>query len=396
MKDSTELIVFDDYCNEVNGKKVRTINPPVYKGSTVLFQQYGDLVLSNRGEYEGVAYGTDRLPTQRAFEEALRRLEGGHTTRAFQSGINAIIAALLAFTKSGDHILLCDNAYGPTARFCRKILSRYNVEISIIPPTVGADIVDFVRPNTTLIFLESPGSNTFELQDIPAVTAVAREKGIVTLLDNTWATPLYLKPFDLGIDISIQSVTKYICGHSDVLLGAVTVVEEYADEFKEFYKIMELFAPADDCYLALRGLRTLPVRLKRHEESALKIAKWLETVETVDKVIHPALPSHPEHHLWKRDFHGSSGLFAFTFKEDYPPERIASFVDSLDFFGLGYSWGGFKSLITAAKYPRSGRSRYADKIIVRLNIGLEDPADLIEDLRKGFWVLSSTEKNRLP
>ncbi len=393
MKDSTELVGFDDYCNEVNGKRVRTVNPPVYKGSTVLFQRYEDLVLANRGEYKGVAYGTDRLPTQRAFEEALRRLEGGHMTRVFQSGINAIIAALFAFTKSGDHILLCDNAYGPTARFCRKILSRYNVEIGIIPPTAGADIVDFIKPHTRLIFLESPGSNTFEMQDIPAVTAVARERGVMTLLDNTWATPLYLRPFDLGIDISIQSVTKYICGHSDVLLGAVTVTEEYAEEFKEFYKTMEIFASPDDCYLALRGLRTLPIRLRRHEKSALKIAKWLETVDVVDKVIHPALSIHPEHHIWKRDFHGSSGLFAFTFKEDYSTQRIASFVDSLEFFGLGYSWGGYKSLITAAKYPRSGRSRYADKTIVRLNIGLEDPEDLMEDLRKGFSALSDAEEN---
>ena len=393
MKDSTELIGFDDYCTEVNGKMVKTINPPVYKGSTVLFRQYEDLVQANRGEYEGIAYGTDRLPTQRAFEEALRMLEGGHVTRVFQSGINAIINTLFAFTKSGDHILLCDNVYGPTARFCRKILSRYNVEIGIIPPAVGVDVVDFIKPNTRLIFLESPGSNTFEIQDIPAITAIARKKGIVTLLDNTWATPLYLKPFDLGIDISIQSVTKYICGHSDVLLGAATVTEEYAQEFKEFYRVMEIFASSEDCYLALRGLRTLPTRLRRHERSAIKIATWLETVDLVEKVIHPALPSHPEHHIWKRDFLGSSGLFAFTFKAAYPPERIASFVDSLDLFALGYSWGGYKSLVTAAKYMRTGKSRYPDKTIVRLSIGLEDPEDLMADLGKGFSALRSAKGN---
>jgi cysteine-S-conjugate beta-lyase len=387
MKNSTELIAFDDDFIEIEGRQVHTINPPVHKGSTVLFHDYDDLVLANRGEYEGVSYGTDRLPVQRALEEALRRLEGGQMTRVFQSGINAIINTLFAFTKSGDHILLCDNIYGPTARFCNRILSRYNVEIGIIPPAAGGDIIDFIRPNTSLIFLESPGSNTFEIQDIPAVTAVAREKGIVTVLDNTWATPLYLRPFDLGVDVSLQSVTKYIAGHSDVLLGSVTVPEAYAEEFAGFYRIMEVFASPEDCYLALRGLRTLPIRLRHHEKSALEIAKWLETVDLVDKVIHPALPSHPDHAIWKRDFKGSSGLFAFTFKEDYPEERMALFMNSLRLFGLGYSWGGYKSLVTAAKYKRSGPSRYSGKTIVRLNIGLEDPQDLMEDLKSGFSVL---------
>jgi cysteine-S-conjugate beta-lyase len=387
MKDSTELIGFDDYCNKVNGKEVRTINPPVYKGSTVLFQKYEDLAMANRGQYDGVSYGTDRLPTQRVLEEALRRLEGGHMTRVFQSGINAIINTLFAFTKSGDHILLCDNIYGPTARFCKKILSRYHVEIGMVPPAVGADIVEHIRDNTRLIFLESPGSNTFEIQDLPAITAIARERGIMTLLDNTWATPLYLKPFDLGIDVSIQSITKYIAGHSDVLLGSVTMREEFAEEFQKFYRVMEVFASPEDCYLALRGLKTLSMRLKHHEHSALEVAKWLETADLVEKVIHPALPSHPEHSIWKRDFKGSSGLFAFTFKEDYPEAKLAAFVNSLRLFGLGYSWGGYKSLITLAKYDRSCGSRYSDKTIVRLNIGLEDRRDLMEDLGRGFAVL---------
>lgn len=384
MKNTTELIGLDDYFSEINGKSVRTINPPVYKGSTVLFQNYEDMLLANRGQYDGVAYGTDRLPTQRALEEALRSLEGGQLTRVFQSGINAIITTLFAFTKSGDHILLCDNIYGPTARFCRKVLSRYNVEIGVAPPAVGADIVEHIKENTRLIFLESPGSNTFEIQDIPAITAIARAKGIMTLLDNTWATPLYLRPLDLGIDVSLQSVTKYISGHSDVLLGSATVSAPYAEEFGRFYRIMEVFASPEDCYLALRGLKTLEIRLKRHERSALQVAKWLETVDLVDKVIHPAFPSHPEHHIWRRDFKGSSGLFAFTFKADYSERALAAFVNSLDLFGLGYSWGGYKSLLTAAKFDRTCRSRYADKTIVRLNIGLEDPEDLKEDLQKGF------------
>jgi len=387
MKTSSKLIKSDGFHREVGGKEVRTVNPPVYKGSTILFENCEDMFLAGSKEYEGITYGTDRLPTQRAFEEALRILEAGHLTRAFQSGINAIANTLFAFTKSGDHILVCDNVYGPTARFCHKILSRYNIQITPVPPSVGADIGEHIRENTKLIFLESPGSNTFEIQDIPAVTAIAREKGIVTILDNTWATPLYLKPFDLGIDISVQSVSKYISGHSDVLLGSVTADERYAGVFEDFYSAMEIFASPGDCYLALRGLKTLPVRLRQHEKAALEIAKWLKTISLVEHVLHPALPDHPQHHIWKRDFTGSSGLFAFTFKEDYPKEKIAAFVNSLELFGIGYSWGGFKSLITVGRHSRSLRSEYSDKTIMRLNIGLEDTEDIMNDLGRGFGLL---------
>ena len=387
MKDSTELIQSAEGHHELEGKPVKTVNPPIYTGSTVLFDNYEDLQLANSGKYDGITYGTDRLPTQRAFEEALRKLEGGRLTRAFQSGISAITNTLLAFTNSGDHILVCQNVYGPTARFCKSILSKYNVDVTFVPPAVGANITEYIESHTKLIFLESPGSNTFEIQDIPAVTAIAKSKEIITILDNTWATPLYLKPFDLGIDISIQSVTKYISGHSDVLLGAVTVNERYAQEYANFYGIMEIFASPQDCYLALRGLKTLPVRLKQHEASALQIANWLETVELIDRVIHPALPGHPQHRIWQRDFSGSSGLFAFTFKEDYPDEKIALFVNSLDFFGIGYSWGGFKSLVTAGKFSRTAESEYYGKNIIRLNIGLEDAEDLRQDLARGFDIL---------
>ena len=387
MKDTTELIRSAGAHKGFTARPVTTVNPPVYSGSTVMFANYDDLLLANSGKYDGITYGTDRLPTQRDFEEALRSLEGGSLTRAFQSGISAIANTLLAFTDSGDHILVCQNVYGPTARFCRKILAKYNVKTTFVPPAVGPDIIDYIGPDTKLIFLESPGSNTFEIQDIPAVTALAKPRGIVTVLDNTWATPLYLKPFDLGIDISIQSVTKYIAGHSDVLLGAVTVNETYARVLADFYSVMEIFASPHDCHLALRGLRTLPVRLKQHETSALEIARWLATIDLVDRVIHPALPNHPEHRIWQRDFTGSSGLFAFTFKKDYAKEKIAGFVDSLDLFGIGYSWGGFKSLITAGKYSRPADSKYYDKTIIRLNIGLEDATDLMQDLAKGFDAL---------
>ncbi len=361
-----------------------TVNPPVYKGSTVLFDCYEDMVKAGNHTYRGITYGTDRLPTQRQFEETMRRLEGGAVSRIFPSGISSIQAALLAFCKSGDHILVCDNAYGPGQRFCREILKKFAVDYTLIPADCGEDIEKYIRPETALILLESPGSITFEIQDIPAICAIAAAKNIVTILDNTWATPLYLNPFDLGVDVSIHSVTKYISGHSDVLAGTVTVNEKYGPIFKKFYAQMEIYTPGDICSTALRGLHTLATRLKQHEQSALTIGRWLETLAIVDEVIHPALPSHPEHHLWKRDFSGSSGLFSFTFKEDYPPTQLAVFIDSLRLFGLGYSWGGFKSLLTAAKIKRTLPSRYDNKTIIRLNIGLEECADLIEDLEQGF------------
>jgi cystathionine beta-lyase len=389
MKESTKLINSNNFQNEVSGKVVQTVNPPVYRGSTVLFEKYEDFVLANSGMYDGVTYGTDGLPTQRLLEEEIRKLEGGYLTKSFQSGISAITATMLAFTNAGDHILVCDNIYGPTRRFCEKVLTKYNIQTDYVPASVGKDIGQFIKPNTRLIFLESPGSNTFEIQDISAITTIAKEKEIVTVLDNTWATPIFLNPFELGIDVSIQSLTKYISGHSDVLLGTATVNEKYAAIFKEFYHVMELFTAQDDCYLALRGLKTLPIRLKQHEKSAFEIATWIETLSIVDNVLHPALSSHPEHAIWQRDFSGASGLFGFTFKEDYSSDKIASFIDSLSLFGIGYSWGGFKSLITAGKYKRSTKSRYAGKLIIRLNIGLEDIKDLQADLEKSLSILSS-------
>ena len=366
-----------------------TINPPCYKGSTVLFDCYADMLKSRRNEYTGISYGTDRLPTQRQFEEAMRQLEGGAITRVFQSGIAAIQTALMAFCGSGDHILVVDNAYGPGQRFCRKVLEKkYRVQCTLVPPNVGGDIEGYIQPNTSLILLESPGSITFELQDIPAITAIARQKNIVTLLDATWATPLYLKPFELGVDATIHSVTKYISGYSDVLAGTVTVGEKYAQQFEEFYKLLEIYTPAEECYLALRGLHSLAVRLRQHEKSALTLAKWLQTVPLVDEVLHPALPWHPEHHIWKRDFSGSSGLFAFTFRKDYSDAELATFIDTLALFRLGYSWGGYQSLLTAAKTVRSTPSRYKDQTIIRLNIGLEDCEDLRADLENGLAMLT--------
>jgi len=387
MKRTTRLVNFDSFYQDEEIAPLKTINPPVFQGSTVLFNNFEDLTRANAGTYNGITYGTDRLPTQRVFEEAIRALEGGALTRAYPSGISAIINVLLAFTSSGDHVLLCDNAYGPTARFCNEILTKYNIEITFIPPESGREIESYLQDNTKLIFLESPGSNTFEIQDIPAITTLAKTREIVTVLDNTWATPLYLDPFALGIDVSIQSVTKYISGHSDILMGTATVNEKYAETLKQFYRTTETYAPEEDCYTAMRGLRTLPLRLKQHEQSALEISRWLESLSIIDHVIHPALPSHPQHQLWQRDFSGSSGLFAFVFKQEYAQEKLAVFINALQLFGIGYSWGGFRSLITAGKCNRTRESRYAGRTIIRLNIGLEEPVDLIRDLEAGFELL---------
>ncbi len=385
MKEETRIIstAWENRPNSFAG----TINPPRYRGSTVLFPSYGDMLKAAAKEYEGISYGTDRLPTQRHFEETMRELEGAAVTRVFQSGIAAIQASLMAFTGSGDHVLVCDNAYGPGQRFCRKILKKFGVDFSLVPPDIGAEISSYIRPETRVILLESPGSITMEIQDIPAVTAVAREHGIVTILDATWATPLYLKPFELGVDVSIHSVTKYIAGYSDVLAGTVSVNGEHQARFEQFYDIMEIYTPAEECYLALRGLYSLATRLRQHEQSALEIASWLSGHELIDEVLHPALPSHPEHHLWRRDFSGSSGLFSFVLKKEPDGKELAGFIDSLKLFKLGYSWGGYKSLLTAAKIRRNTECRYDGKTIIRLNIGLENVSDLIDDLAGGLTLL---------
>lgn len=380
----SKLVLAGNDLREDDKSEIKTVNPPIYHASTVLFENYEALMQANEGTYPGITYGTQGSPTQNAFERAMAELEGGYKTKVFSSGISAIANVLQAFTKCGDHILVCDNVYGPTRRFCDKILSKFGIKTTYIPPDVGENVIDFVRPETRLIFLESPGSNTFEIQDVPAIIEKSKANNLVTMIDNTWATPLYFQPFQLGADISVQSVTKYISGHSDVLMGTVTVNKARFSEFYHYYHILELNASQEDCYLALRGLRTLAVRLKHHERSALEIARWLQEHELVEAVLHPALPDHPEHHLWKRDFSGSSGLFGFVLKKEYPEENVACFVDGLQFFGLGYSWGGFKSLLTVGRYKRSTPSRYQRRTLFRVSIGFEDVMDLKDDLAQAL------------
>ena len=387
MTKKNDIVGWIDYTQKYGDRKIRTINPDVQSGSTVLFNDFEDMQLAMDNNYPGVDYGTHGLSTQKAFEEAMCKLENGHASYAFPSGISAITNTLMAFTKSGDEVLLCDNVYSPTASFCHNILEKYNVKITHVESNIGAEISHYISDKTKLIFLESPGSNTFEIQDISAIVKEAKKANVLSILDNSWATPLFLKPLDLGIDITIQSVTKYICGHSDILLGCVTVNQKYADEFSKYFETVENYANPQDCYQALRGLRSLKVRLEAHQKTAFEVARWLESNDIIETVIHPGLESHPQHDLWKRDFSGASGLFAFTFKKSYSAEKIALFANSLEAFALGFSWGGYKSLLTARPYKRDGEWVHDGKHLVRLSIGLEDSSELIDDLEQGFSIL---------
>lgn len=362
------------------------VNPPVWRASTMLFDSCADLEAGNAAPDGGLYYGRRGSPTQWALEDALTALEpGAGGTKLFPSGVAAITTALLAVVKTGDEVLITDSAYEPTRLFANDILRRMGVTTRYFDPHLGAGIAALIRPETSAILLESPGSLTFEIQDIPAITAVARARGVVTLIDNTWATPLRLQPLALGCDISIQALTKYVGGHSDLMMGSATATPALLPRLKAAtYRLGHIVSP-DDAALALRGLRTLQVRLDRQEASALAIARWLEGHDAVARVLHPALPAHPGHALWQRDFTGSSGLFGFVLKRG-TRQQLGMLLDDLDHFGIGFSWGGFESLALPVKMDgcRSVTSLDFSGPIVRLSIGLEDPADLIADLAAGL------------
>lgn len=385
MKDKATEIIGSGYSGDSSKlERYHSINPPIYHASTVLFEDYAELKAAGQGQFDGFTYGTDGSPTQHAFETAMTELEEGYRTRAFPSGLLAITCTLQAFLQSGDHLLICNSVYGPVRRFAKNVLEKFGVKVSYFPANIAADIEKHITPQTRFILLESPGSNTFELQDVPAVTKVARQHGIITAIDNTWATPLFFQPFKHGVDISIHSVTKYISGHSDVLLGSVTVTKACYQQFHRLCRSLEIFAPQDACYMALRGLKTLKVRLQQHETAALELAIWLQGETAVEAVLHPALPSHPEHAIWQRDFSGAAGIFSLVLKPEYDEEAVSRLIDSLELFGIGYSWGGFKSLVTAGKFAQSDISRYHDRWMIRLNVGLEDVTDLKEDVQRAL------------
>ncbi|QIB32424.1 cystathionine beta-lyase [Ancylobacter pratisalsi] len=362
------------------------VNTPIVRGSTVLSQTVAELE-AHAGRY---TYGRRGNPTTEGLEDALTQLEGSAGVVLTPSGLSAVSIALLSVLGSGDHLLMVDTAYQPTRRVCDVVLKRYGIETTYYDPLIGADIAGLLRPNTRAIFMESPGSQSLEVQDVPAIVAVAAERGICTLIDNTWATPLFFRPHDAGVDLSIQAGTKYLGGHSDLNIGTISGNARVFGRLKATHGDLGITVAPEDAYLAARGLRTMAVRLARHQESGLAIARWLAGRAEVLRVLHPALPDDPGHSLWKRDFKGASGLFSFILKP-VPKAAVDGFLDELELFGLGFSWGGFESLAipfdctpyrTATRWQPGGPA-------IRVHIGLENTDDLIADLTRGFARLAT-------
>jgi len=364
------------------------VNPPIERASTILHATLAGYEASwTADRFEGLTYGLHGTHTAFALEEALGALEGRHRPILVPSGLAAITTALLACVKSGDHLLVADCAYGPTRKFCDVHLKRFGVETTYYDPLIGAGIAALMRPNTRAVFCEAPGSLTFEMQDIPAIAEVAHRHGAAVLMDNTWATPYFFDAPAHGVDLSIQAGTKYISGHSDVLLGSIATSERWWRPVRDTVADYGYSISPDDCFLALRGLRTLGVRLKAHQAGGLAVARWLQGRSEVQRVLHPALPDDPGHAIWKRDFTGACGLFSMELRP-VSKKAVAAFVDSLKLFGIGASWGGYESLIVPAKFTRTATRRKFAGPLLRLHVGLEDPADLIADLEQGFVAMS--------
>jgi cystathionine beta-lyase len=359
------------------------VNPPVVHGSTVLYPTAEDLH-AHRGEYQ---YGRRGTPTTKALQEALMALEGPQCAGVgiAPSGLSAITTTLLAVLKAGDHLLVCDNAYRPTRNFCDGLLAGYGVATTYFDPLTGAGVAELFKPNTKAILLEAPGSQSFEMPDIPAIAAVAHGRGALVIDDNTWATPLFHRSLDQGVDISIQAATKYIGGHSDIMFGTISANAKAWPLIAETIRLLGVCAGPDDVFLALRGLRTLAVRLAQHHRSGLEMARWLATRPEVVRVLHPALESDPGHTIWKRDFTGASGLFSIVLKPA-PQKAVDALLDAVTLFGMGFSWGGFESLVIpfdCAPY-RSATKWAPGGPTLRLHIGLENVEDLKSDLERGF------------
>lgn len=364
------------------------VNPALVRGSTVLHASVDDMrkrVQRRAGGDDSmpVAYGIYGTPTHHAFCDALTDLEGGYRSWALPSGLAACTIAILAYVRQGDHVLVPDSVYSPTRRFCQHTLARYGVEASFYAPCIGAELERQFRATTRVLFLESPGSLTFEVQDVPLLAAIARRRGAVSVIDNTWATPLYLQPLALGVDVSVHAATKYIGGHSDLLIGTVTSNQAAWPALRDAIHQYGLTTSPDDCWLALRGLRSMAARLARHRENAERLIAWLRDQPEVERVLYPALPEDPGYALWRRDFRGASGLFGVMLSASVTELALETMVDGLCLFGRGYSWGGFESLLIptwperTAELPPSGP-------MFRISAGLENAEDLIADLRTGF------------
>ena len=387
MHDQTKTVHLGRHPERFEG----TVNTPVFRASTILSENVEEWERKKREraqEKPGTYYGLHGAPSRHLLEEALAELEGGYKCQLYPSGLAACTIPILGYVQSGDHVLVTDNVYGPTRRFCSVQLKRLGIETTFFDPGLGAGIEALMRPNTRVVFVEAPGSLTFEMQDIPAIAEVAHRRGALVMMDNTWASPLYFKPFLHGVDVSIQATTKYIVGHSDVIMGSVTCTREAWPQLKAVGNDYGQTAAPDDCYLAARGLRTMAARLPLHWAAGLRLAEWLGTQPEVERVLHPALPGDPGHALWKRDFTGASGLFGVVLK---PMRREArdALLDALQLFGIGASWGGFESLAmpfdpaelrSATRWPDGGPC-------FRVHAGLEHVDDLIADLAQGFRAL---------
>lgn len=361
------------------------VNPPVWRASTIVYDSIAEMRERGRHDtHHKLYYGRRGTPTQWALADALTELEpGAEATFLYCSGAAAITAALLSVLSPGDELLLVDSAYEPTTVFAAGMLKRFGIATRHYDPLIGAGIAELIGDKTKAILLESPGSLTFEVQDVPAIVAAAKARGVTTILDNTWATPLLFPAIERGIDLTVLACTKYVVGHSDVMLGSVTAAPSHFQQLRATSFQLGQVASPDDCWLGSRGLRTMAVRLKQHEASALQVAHWLKERPEVATVLHPALPDCPGHEFFVRDFNGASGLFSFALKGGDEASR-AAFIDSLRLFGIGYSWGGFESLAIPADPRRALGMPDFGGPLVRLHIGLEDPGDLIADLDQAF------------
>ena len=369
------------------------VNPPVYHCSTVLFPDVATVLKTredrNSGEFRGVTYGREGTLLTRAFEQAVAALEGAEKAVTLPCGMGAIAASLLAFLKAGDHLLMLDAVYGPARDFAENALRPLGVDVEFYDPLIGAGIGKLFRKNTAVVYMESPCSLTFEVQDVPAIVACAKARGIKTVMDNTWASPLFFKAIGHGVDVVVHAATKYISGHSDLMLGVAITTPGNDIAVRKTASRFGYCAGPDDVYAALRGMRTLGVRMRAHQENALRVARWLQQRAEVDRVLYPALPEDPGHALWKRDFLGASGLLGVVLDRRYAKVDAARMLDALELIGLGYSWGGYESLAVPT-YPETLRSatRWTGGPSFRLHVGIEDPADLLADLEQGLAKLT--------
>ena len=367
------------------------VNPPVYHASTITHPTVAAMREARERRFEPrvYTYGRHGTPTHSALEEAVAAVEGGERAVCLGSGLAAINAAILAFVETGDHILMADNVYSPARRFCDSFLGRFGVETTYFDPAIGGGVAGLIRDRTRIVYVESPGSLTFEMTDIPAVAAAAHAAGAVVIMDNTWAAGVLFKPFEHGVDVSVQAATKYIVGHSDVMMGTIATSEALWPKIRQSAADLGANCGPDDVYLALRGLRTLGVRLRQHHENGLVLARWLQSRPEVSRVLHPALPEDPGHALWKRDFTGACGLFGVVLNPA-PQAAVEAMLDGMTLFSMGASWGGFESLILPTN-PAAIRTAtsWEEGPSLRIHAGLEDTGDLIADLESGLERLNA-------